>query len=148
MKKLNISFKTASVFDEVSLSTAYTGAKKEGDESDFQRIATVKADDELLWRLWTEVCGEVTDKFRGFLSESSLTKEAFNLCFELSSAHDDCLDSSIESDLFAALCAGVTGKWFGYSCPEKSREWEDKSRILLDRVLTKLCHRKRPRRPL
>lgn len=61
MKTVKIMIMRQAVIDEVGKSTAYAGAKSTGDSAaDFNRVATIGADDELLGRFWNEAAVAVT----------------------------------------------------------------------------------------
>ena len=146
MKQINISFSKKAVFDEVSLKTAYTGAKNTACSDCFSRISTVNDDDEILSCYWKTACGEITDKLRAFLTGCQISDNNFNMILEVSGAYDEALTPWVESDLFDTLVASVTAAWFRLSLPENAGEHELKALTLLQRAYAKLCQRRRPQR--
>lgn len=146
MKILNISIKKAEILEEVALAAAYSGAKTEAAEGFFDRVATIEDDSGILSRFWTLICGRVADKLKNFITASEISGDSLSLTLELSGAYDDTLSPSVKSDLFSAMASGVTAKWFRITFPARAPEWEDQSAELLERALSKLCHRLPPQR--
>ena len=146
MKNISITIDKKEILEEVSLATAYTGAKSGGDESMFERVATITEDEALLTRLWNGLGGILTEKFKSFIISSEITSGSFLLTLEVSGAYDDSLTSSVKSDINGGVAAGVVAGWFRISFPEKSSEWEKQSEMLLSRAFSKLYHRRRPSR--
>ena len=146
MKNITIIIAKAASFRDVAVNTAYTGAKNSSLPEFFDKVATISQDDEILGRFWTEMCGKITDRFKEFPLSSTIGDEAFTLSLELSGSYDDSLTQSVADDIKAALSAGVTARWFAYTCPEKTDEWLRQSDTLLASALSKLCQRRRPLR--
>lgn len=147
MKILTIIITKDNVFEDVSLASAYTGAKTDDDSGvNFNRIATIDADNNLLSRFWIQACGIVTDKLKSFIMASEINENSIKLTLELSGAYDDSMSPSVEKDVFSAMTAGVTAQWFAITFPERTKEWDEKSAALLNRAFAKLCHRRRPKR--
>ena len=146
MKKLLLKIDKNSIISDVSLASAYAAAKRNGGEGDFDKVAAMQSDSELLTRMWHEMCGLVSEKLKEFIEESAITDESMTLQLNLSNAYDETFNKSIESDLFGSISAGVTARWFRFSLPERAAEWERESLQLLSRGKAKLCHRTPPRR--
>ena len=148
MKIIEIIINKAEIFNEVSLNSAYTGAKSSPEDSGFfDRVATVEADEELLSKFWTEMCGETTDRLREFIQTTATTAEAFKLTLEVSGSYDDSLTGSVTADISSAFTAGMCAGWFRFSVPALSEQWRLDSANLFRRAISKLCYRKRPQRP-
>ena len=144
MKNLNFSFEKTGILEEVSLNTAYAGAKSEEEKPIFDRVATCDSDEVLLLKFWREMYGMITDRLRSFILSSDFSDAAFSITLELSGAYDDSLTPSVKNDLYAAIVAGITSRWFAFVCPAKAVEWKTESERLFDSVVSKLCHRRRP----
>ena len=147
MKKYEISIKKDEILEEVSLNTAYTGAKTGDIPGTFDKVATIEGDHRLLGKIWGWVCGEVIEKVREFIADSESAENELKIILEMSEAFDSSLFPSVVSDMKAAVAAGVSARWFGYSFPEKAGEWEGLFERLLQRAFSKLCHRRKPHRP-
>lgn len=146
MKNLNISFHKFKILESVSLNTAYIGAKNSEDSAFFLKVATSDDDTLLLSKAWTDMTGEIVDKVKEFTSNAELNDDLFSLSLCLSGSYDDSLSPSVLNDLENALSAGITARWFDFSYPERAKEWYNRAEILLSRVVSKLCHRRRPLR--
>lgn len=146
MQSLTIKILKDAVFTEVSLASAYAGAKSADDSSDFSRVATVSEDSELLKRFWNDACGEVASRLKEFTVAADMSDEGFQIDLELSGSYDSAMTPSVESDLFSSVSSGVTARWFRFTKPEIATDWEDRSNELLLRAYRKLCYRRRPTR--
>ena len=140
MKKVNIDIKKNNILKDVALNTAYSDNRAET----LERVATIECDDALLTKLWKEVCGEVTEKLRSFTVASQISADSLKLELELSGAYDSGLTPSIENDLASAIAAGVTAGWFQFTLHERYEEWERRVSALIERAVSKLCHRLKP----
>lgn len=146
MQITKISISKASIFEEISLATAYTGVKTEAEKGFYDRVATVEEDDTLLSRFVNEMFGEVTDRFREFIYASSNDKDSLNFTLELSGSYDDSLTPSVKEDIFSGIVAGVMARWFRFTFPDGSEEREKQADNLLKRAYAKLCQRRKPKR--
>lgn len=147
MKQINISFSPQEVFAEIALQSAYAGVKNGDSSRFFDKVATAKSDEALLNRFLTEMAGVIADHLKAFVVDYSCSPASFSISLEVSGAYDDSLTLSVTSDLFAALSAGVTARWFALAYPEKASEFSAKTDALLSRVYSKLYSRKKPARP-
>lgn len=147
MKDLLIEIRKSAVFDKVSLNTAYTGAKNSTETRDFDCIATAETDETLLEGFWTSMCGKVCDFLHEFIRDTAIDSSALKLNLEVSGSYRESLTPSVAADIESAIAAGVTARWFRFSYPEQSPEWESESQTLLRRAAGKLCFRRRPMRP-
>ena len=146
MQKIEIKISKTEILDKVSLASAYAGAKNEGDAGLFDRVATIDADKQLLSEFWSEICGLIIDKLRGFIDSVDNSDLAFILNLQLSNAYDDALTPSVTEDLCALFVTGICGRWFRFTFPGKSSEWLSQSEELMKRVVSKLCFRRKPKR--
>lgn len=142
MKNIEISIAKLTILDIVSQNSAYSGAK--GDPGSFERIATFEGDDDLLSRLWVEMCGQLSERFREFITGYSMTSDSLKVTMEVSGSYDDSLTESVIEDLCNGIASGVTARWFQFSNPSVVKEWKDESSRLFLSAFSKLCHRRRP----
>ena len=145
MKSISISLAKSEILEDVSLNTAYTGAKSSDDKA-YNRVATIPQDDPLLSKFWIETGGRVIDQLKEFVVSSSLDEEKFRMTLEVSGAFEESLEPTVKDDIHAAVTAGVMTRWLRYTYPDKATEWESHTTYLLGSVLSKLCHRRRPLR--
>lgn len=146
MKEIVIKINRNEVFDEVSLKTAYTAAKSEDENSNFDRVATIDADESLLSRFWRDICGFATDHLRHFVKSFSISSDLFSLTFELSNAFNETETSAITNDIIAAIASGITEKWMLVASPSNAPEFATQTLSILDRILSRFCQRRRPTR--
>ena len=147
MKNISIKINKDAIISEISLATAYAAAKADSnDRLLFERVATIKADDEILHRFWREMTGKITHRLQEFIAATEVTDEFFSMTLEVSGGYDEILSPSVETDLFSCMAAGIISGWFRFSLPQRAAEWMQESDSFLDRAVSKLCHRSKPRR--
>lgn len=146
MKNIEIYLTKTAILEEVDIYTAYTGSKISAESDAFGRIATIKADEELLTKSYRRIFGVITDSMKEFLADSSLEDKGMRLSLSLSNAYDDTLTPSLKDDLLAFFAAEITADWFRFSLPERENEWRELAHGALNRMIKKLCHRKKPTR--
>lgn len=144
MKQIQISITKQEVFEDVALHSAYTGEKENADPNFFRKVATVKADNPLLLRFWSDMASRISERLQAFVSMFNCSDDLFSLTLMLSGAYDDTLTPGVKTDLKSALVAGVAARWYAFAYPEKTAELENREEKLLDSVISKLCHRKPP----
>lgn len=143
MKSINIAINKSDVFEAVSLNADYSSTNVE----DLKRISTLDVDKDILTRFWKETGGNISEKLKTFISIISFSEDIINVVLEVSNAYDDALTSSVETDLYSAIVAGITAKWFSFTLRDLHQEWEEQMEKLFNRIISKLCYRKRPVRP-
>lgn len=147
MKQISIKLSKSAILDEVALTTEYLGAKNAVQkEGLYDRVATISHDRELLDRLFTDVFGVITGKFREFIIEMDTFDEGASLTLNLSNAYDDSFTASVRDDIHGGMVKGVASEWLRFTYPEESNFWMDESEKLIERAHAKLCHRRKPRR--
>ena len=144
MKEILININKKEILDEVSLNTAYAGAKTQGEAGIFERVAAIEADEALLSKFWLEMTGQLAETLQGFIKSAEHSQTALKLNLETSGAYDESLTPSLVEDVKAALAAGITQRWFTYTLPSRAEEFCRNSELLLKRIISKLCHRKKP----
>lgn len=144
MQQLQISIEEKDVFREISLHTAYAAGKSTNKTEDFNRLATAKCDERILSRLWNEVCGDITERFREFITVYSFENGVFSLTMTVSGFFDPALTPSVVADISNAVTEGVLSKWFRYSFPERAQEWDTLSQSHINSAYAKLCQRRKP----
>ena len=86
------------------------------------------------------------EKFQSLITASVVNDEKMSLNLELSSAYDESVTESMIADIYSAIAAGITARWFRVAYPEKAEEWQLQSKDLLNRASSKLFYRQKPRR--
>lgn len=148
MKNITIKILKAKVLLEIHATSAYAGYKteKENPGREFDRIATVEEDAELLGRYWEDACCTVADKLRDFIVSADFGIDCLSLNLEVSSAYDDSLTTAVESGIFSYIVAEMTSRWFRLTFAEKAEEWAREGNERLESAVGKLYHRRKPKR--
>lgn len=144
MKNIKLIIAKADILADVSLNTAYAGAKFSEEKGTFKRVATVEADELLLTKFWHSMAGRITEKLRNFITGVEISEFQLVLNLELSNAFDESMLPSIKTDIEEAFASGIISMWMSLTLPEKSQEWEQRTVGLLDRAQRKLCYRRKP----
>ena len=146
MKTIKIAIKNADIFQELAKMTAYTGAKSDSNALPdvFDRVATVKEDNELLSRYWETACSGLVDRLKSFVTVADYSGDSLSLQLEVSGSYDDSLTPSLRTDIFSYLVADIAARWFGITLPEKAESYGSEASRLLTEAERKLFHRKRP----
>lgn len=155
MAQFTITIKKLSVYDEVSKSTAYSGAKAE-DDSAYERIFATDANRDILERFWAETCSAATAEFKPFISNVTEIEESRNVdvtkdyvvTLLLSNSFDANLKNSMENSLFSFFVNNIVSKWLKYADKTDAPTFaNDAATAMLD-VKAKLYYRKKPTRKL
>lgn len=91
MKELTLIVAKGDVYDEVALTTSYTGSKMGGDPDAYERIYTTTADQAQLNRFWTESRVAVCEALRKFLDDVEEDETGLRIVLSLPSSFDDSL---------------------------------------------------------
>ena len=67
------------VYDEVSKTSSYTGAKMDDNGSGYMRIFTIDEDRVVLERFWNEACNKVVDLVKPFIVSISKLVESHTI---------------------------------------------------------------------
>lgn len=147
MISIELEISKASVFEEVSKTTAYSGAKMSGDEESYDRIATTAQNQDVLERFWREgvaIAAERLKNFIGFMVEESGT---LDLKLSVSSGYDDNLTPSLQPSLESFLVLYIVGKWFKFTNKQEADGTLREADTMMDDVVKKLYYRVPPTRP-
>lgn len=148
MKIINIDIKRSLIDRQLSKITAYTGAKSKGIDSpdDFDRVATIDEDAELLTRYWNNAANVLAQLVKEFISNFSVNEDNIEMTLTLSESFDDSLAEGVREGMNAFVAAFIAKGWFSLTFPEKADEWRDESSRLLSEISRNIYHRRRPLR--
>lgn len=147
MKEITLKIDKKKVYEEVAQTTAYTGAKMEGDDNAYDRIFTTDHDKSQLERFWNESCVDVCAKLKKNLQSETNTSDGFTLGLSLSSSYDDALTASMEKELFSFFVMNIVAKWYTFTNKKEAGEYAVSAVSMLEGVHRKACFKKRPSRP-
>lgn len=149
MKTVVIDITKQDVYEEVAKTTAYTGAKKEGDDGAYDRIFTKDSDMEMLERFWSEACSAATEQLKRFVTEvsgESAGSTAYRLTLELSGSFDDSLTAGMKASLTSYLVSMIVSKWSRITNRTESESYATDAAGAMDDVMRKVYYRKKPTR--
>lgn len=139
------------VYEEVKITTSYTGAKSNDAQGAYTQIRTTTSDQETaLTRFWFEATSEVTSLLKPFLISYSLEAdggEGYTAELEMPSNFDPNLTGSIETSLRSYFVDSITASWFRYCNRNDVQSYEHSAEAALIDARAKLYHRTKPRRP-
>lgn len=138
------------VYEEVSRTTSYTGAKLEdtGDAGAYERIFTVDEDKIVLNRFWEECKNMVCNSFKKVLVSEEETEEgAYVLTLGLSSAFDESLTESMQRSLFSFFVMNITAKWYTFANKSEATVYATEAATYIEDIMRKAFYKKRPTRP-
>lgn len=146
--EITLSISKEDVMREVAVTTAYTGAKMDDDESALHRISTVDEDKTHLERFWEECRADVSQELIGLVRFEGMVKTTqYELRLDVSRSFDEALLPSMNLSLFSYFVQGIAAKWYVYTNKKEAGEYADKASTLLDDIHRKAVYKKRPTRP-
>lgn len=146
--EITLSINKEDVMREVAVTTAYTGAKMEGDAKAVDRIPTVDEDESHLERFWEECRADICQELIGLVAyEGIRSRPQYELRLEVSRSFDEALLPSMRLSLFSYFVQGIVAKWYVYSNKPEAGAYADKAATLLDDIHRKAVYKKRPTRP-
>lgn len=134
------------VYDEVSKTTSYTGAKME-DESAYDRISTTEEDKVLLERFWNESKSTIAGSLKKFLVNETEADGTYTLALELSESFNDSLLAGMERSLFSFFVMNITAKWYTLSNKQEATGYATEAASYVEDIMRKAFFKKKPRRP-
>lgn len=151
MKTVKIILDRPEILAEVKQNSAYAAARcpSESEEETirrFPRVAAADTDIPLLARYWEEAASAMTDRLKDYLRDASLKNGQLILELEVSGAFDESLLPGLQSSLGSYMAAGMTGRWFRITFPDRAEEYDQEASRLLTDAERRLCHRRAPRR--
>ena len=148
MITVKININKDKVYDEVAQTTSYTGAKMDGDEGAYERIFTTDSDRSQLERFWNESRGALCQTLKNFLESETEVDGNYELTLSLSSSYDTALNETLQKDVMSFFVLSITAKWFVITNKQEATGYAASSAQMLESVLRKVYHKKRPRREL
>lgn len=147
--EIKLSVRQSSVFDEVSQTTSYTGAKMYDDPNAYERIRTTEANHPELKRFWDECRSEVAQTFIRLLKSEGMKPDGdtYELVLNVSVSFDTALLPGMELGLFSYFVQNIASKWYVYSNKKEAGEFASVAVGILDEIKEKAFYKKKPTRP-
>ncbi|MEG2599828.1 MAG: hypothetical protein RSA66_10195 [Muribaculaceae bacterium] len=145
---MDISFEIykKSVYDEVSKTTSYTGAKMD-DEHAYDRIFTTDEDQAMLERFWGECRNTICNSLKKILVSEEETDGLYKLSLGLSNSFDSSLVGSMKRSLFSFFVMNITSKWYTFSNKPEATGYATEAATYMEDVMRKAFYKKKPVRP-
>lgn len=154
--KAMIDIDKSAVYEEVSKTTSYTGAKMTDDDNAYLRIFTTDEDRLMLERFWSEACNVATDLLKPFLQDgmvmqnngytSAYPSNNFSAELHLPNNFNSSVLSSMKNSLVNFFVSAIVGKWYKFTNKEESETYLAEAGKMLEDVRRKLYHRNKPTR--
>lgn len=150
------------VYDELSKSSAYIGAKKitPEDEGSYSRIAIVDTQREMLERWWSEACVSAAETFKPFIksvSGSEPEREAqrmdiapdadFSVTLWMTSSFDKNLSGAMQASLFSYFVNYILSQWCKLVLPGEADGYASIAVGNLSDIVSKMYYKRPPTRP-
>lgn len=135
------------VYNEVSKTTSYTGAKMTDDQSAYERIFTTEEDKTMLERFWNESKNTIAGSLKKFLSNEEENNGNYTLTLELSASFDDSLLESMERSLFSFFVMNITAKWYTLANKQEATDYAAGAAGNVEDIMRKAFFKKKPKRP-
>lgn len=144
-----ITLNKSEVLNEVAQTTAYTGSKKEqaGDGEVYDIIATTDDDSPQLERFWNETMAAFQDETKRYLNNVRGT-DALTITFDVSNSCDKMALETIQDDVFSYFVTSIVGKWFVFTNPTDAAAYAGGAAAILEKLLRKICYKRKPERPV
>ncbi len=145
---VNISIDKKTVYDELSKTTEYTGAKMDNDANAFERIMATDENLTDMDRFWQESAARATDALKTMLVKGADPLAVnYDISLELSASFDPCLIPSVTAALKSFFVKSMAAKWYDYTNKSESGSYYRGAEEMLLEAIRKLYSRRRPRSP-
>ena len=155
MKTVVIKIAKVKVYNDVAMTTSYTGHKIKDDATAYDRIFTTDEDREQLERFWVEACNIVTDSLKRFspiVSKQQLSPVShgvdLSVNYEVTMSMPDVFDSNLRDDIEASIHSFfvlfVTSRWFRFVHKEEAESYAVDANGMLDTAIRQLRYRLPP----
>lgn len=154
MKSVELTVTKINVYDEVSKTSSYTGAKMTEDEKAYDRIFATDDDRLMLERFWVESCNAATQLFKPFITSVNEQPESHGVVLDrnyvitlsMPENFDISLTDSMQTSLYSFFVNNIVGKWYKFTDKKESESYTAEAEDMLKDVKIKLYYRKKPTR--
>ena len=135
------------VYDEVTKTTEYTGAKMD-DEHAYEKIMITEEDNIMLERFWDECKNMVCNSLKKVLVQEYETENEYTLTLNVSEAFNKALESSMQRSLFSFFVMNIIAKWYMITNKDEAARCASEAATDMEDVMRKAFHKERPTRPI
>ena len=144
--EINLKVSKEAVYEEVSQTTSYTGAKMD-DEHAYERIFTTDEDKTMLERFWSECKNTLCNSLKKVLVGEDETDGEWVLTLGVSTAFDENLTASMERSLFSFFVMNITAKWYTFTNKAEATGYATEAATYIEDIMRKAFFKKKPTRP-
>lgn len=146
MKEVQLIFRRSHALEEVSLSTAYAGAKRQDEPKTYERVATTEANADILGRFWVEAMGDVSDAVKRYCRGRQQTDDQHTYTLYMPEAWDATLQSGLQTAFDTYVVNYIIAKWCGYTERDDTELYAHRAADGMFSATRKLYFRQRPTR--
>lgn len=148
-KAITLVVRKDDVLEEVSKTTAYEGAKAVRAEEDvYGRVATTRADEEMLERFWQEARTGALGAVAEYTDEATADGDDMELRLLMPGTYNTAMTGAAEKMLRSFAVNYVVSKWFAMANKDSAESYAMLAAASLKDVKAKLDERVRPARPV
>ena len=148
---ITIGIKKADIYEEVTKTTSYMGAKSDADGA-YDKVRTVDGDGDMLDRFWDEACSALTAVMKEFVTaiskQVSAANDGINYTLTLPANWDGIVDDGkseeLTNDSSSYLVNYIVGKWLQFIQREEAEKYLTEASGLLLVINKAIYRRKRP----
>lgn len=149
MSIISLKVNKADVWNEVAITSSYTGDKMtDADENAYNRILITDEDQKSLQRFWEEAVAVANDYLKEMLETTSAVNSDYNITLNVPKNYDRTLNASVQAALTSYFISAIVGSWYKFSNKAEADSYMAEANVMMDAVIRMLYSRKRPHRPV
>lgn len=145
MKQLQIRVARDRVYEEVSKTTSFDGAKKDAGDGIYERVMTTQDDRQMLARYFDEAAQAAETALSDIPMSNETTDGQWCVTLFLPDAFNLNAAQSINNDVFSYFCESIIGRWYSSAMPADSERHAVLAAGFMQDALRKIWFRGAPR---
>jgi hypothetical protein len=141
---VSISVNQEYVYAEVNTATAYLATKNNSEKIEYDRIATVKSDTDLLDRYYKEAIGILNTVMREFIYKISTSDTSYELILSMAASYDPMLNTALQTAVNSFVISYILSKWLVVVDKKEATNAEHEAAEHLTDIRAKIYYRKKP----
>lgn len=143
MATIFLTVNQSNAYAEVNKATAYL-ATKNGDKTEFDRVATADADTDLLDRYYEEAIGILNTVMREYLNQYTMLGSISSFSLVMPSAYDTTLNTALNTAVRSFVISYILSKWLVVVDKKEATNAEHEAAEHLLDIRAKMYYRKKP----
>lgn len=135
----------AYVYSEIRKATAYL-ATKNSEKSEYDRVAVVEANSDLLDRYFDEAIGILNATMRQYIGSVVSANKTYTFNMMMSSAYDETQNDALQTAVQSFAISYILSKWLVVVDKKEASNAEHEAAEHLIDIRAKVFYRKRPKR--